>query len=95
MLLLLSNRRGIAGWIIAAVIAAIIFTIWSWTKKSHAEKCLKTLTGPVATYNQSYRDSVKAGSPDAGICRQLNDLIADYNKVCAADYGTIPPEQCG
>ena len=81
--------------LIGALVVAIGFAIWAWNKNAKAEKCLKTLEGPIMTYNNQWQASKVNGSPDAGICRQLNTFIQQYNKSCGADYGTLPLENCG
>jgi len=91
----LRNNSGVAVILIVALIAAIVFAIWSWTAKAKAEKCLSTLQGDIATYNRQYRNSIQTGNPDAGICRQLNDFIKDYNTSCGKAYGNLPLEICG
>lgn len=91
----LQSNSGVAVVLIVALIAAIVFALWSWTAKAKAEKCLSTITGDIATYNQQYRNSIQAGNPDSGICRQLNVLIGKYNTSCGKDYGNIPLEVCG
>ena len=94
----MSNRRGAAivlVILIVALIAAIGFAIWAWGKNAEAENCLKTLTGPISQYDQLWQNSRASGNPDTGLCRQLNDLIGDYNRRCGAKYGRLPLENCG
>jgi len=81
--------------LIVALVVAIGFAIWALGESGEAKNCLKTLTGPITQYDQQWQASKAAGNPDVGICRQLNDLIGDYNRRCGAKYGRLPLENCG
>ena len=89
------SERGVAIGLIIALIVAIGIAIWSWAKKTEAQHCLNTLKNDVMNYNNQWQASKASGSPDRGICAQLNTFITNYNKRCGKEYGTLQLENCG
>ena len=91
----LRSERGVAIGLIIALIVAIGLAIWSWSNAAHARTCLNTLQNDIMTYNNQWQASKASGSPDGGICRQLNTFITSYNARCGKDYGALSLEHCG
>lgn len=89
-----TGEQGVAIVIIIALIAAIIIAIWSSFSAGHARTCLNVLQNDVMTWNNQWQASKASGSPDVGICRQLNTFITNYNTRCGKDFGRLPLENC-
>ena len=91
------NQQGGAVLVVVIIgILAIIAAVAIFGGMSQeARRCANTLR-TIEYWNNQWINSKQGGSPDVGICNQMNVLIQNYNRTCGKKYGntkSVPKTQ--
>jgi len=80
--------------ILLIIAATLIASWWNSAAILHAQRCQNDLIA-MQQMERNWQQSKRSGSPDTGLCRQINDRVDQYNQTCGDDFGKLPKLSCG